>query len=198
MTLSCHDSSCVAFDLQNNCMEQNGRLYDLSATTRVFGDQHEKRMLRVTVQEELFPITGLSTTSSLAPAIRDIFRCQLSHNAPVNPLTMSPLGYKWLYEEARILHGDISLNNLMYCKKQDETICGVLIDYDILQRPTSRHLSSAQERNHLWQSTSLLRCPRSACTDMILNLCSISSSRRDIAKGRKLQIFRFWDGPITG
>ncbi|KAF8802375.1 hypothetical protein BYT27DRAFT_7341453 [Phlegmacium glaucopus] len=50
----------------------------------------------------------------IAPVIRDVFRC-----------------YRWLYEEAKVIHRDISLNNLMYRKKADNSVYGVLSDYDL-------------------------------------------------------------------
>ncbi|KAF8180345.1 hypothetical protein K438DRAFT_2021435 [Mycena galopus ATCC 62051] len=53
-------------------------------------------LLRIVIQEELHPITDLSTAAELGEAFRGIFRC-----------------YRWLYEHPRIMHCDISLNNLI-------------------------------------------------------------------------------------
>ena len=44
----------------------------------LLGDKYEERELRIVVQEELFPITQLTTAADLAIALRGIFNCQLS------------------------------------------------------------------------------------------------------------------------
>ena len=50
------------------------------------------------------------------------------------------VGYKWLYNEARILHRDISLNNLMYYRDRDnDKIYGVLNDFDLSHQMTGEH-----------------------------------------------------------
>jgi serine/threonine protein kinase len=50
------------------------------------------------------------------------------------------VGYKWLYNEARILHRDISLNNLMYYRDHDNhKIYGVLNDFDLSHQMTGKH-----------------------------------------------------------
>ncbi|KAJ6611562.1 hypothetical protein B0H10DRAFT_2285943, partial [Mycena sp. CBHHK59/15] len=61
------------------------------------GKEYELQVLRIVVQETLHPITELTTAAELGEAFRGIFRC-----------------YRWLYEQPRIMHRDISLNNLMY------------------------------------------------------------------------------------
>ncbi|KAF8199158.1 hypothetical protein BJ912DRAFT_1139962 [Pholiota molesta] len=75
---------------------------------------YEERTLQVLVMKELHPIRDLDTADKLIPVVQDIFKC-----------------YKWLHETAEVIHRDISENNLMYWKKADGTICGVLSDYDL-------------------------------------------------------------------
>ncbi|PFH45845.1 hypothetical protein AMATHDRAFT_200217 [Amanita thiersii Skay4041] len=74
---------------------------------------YEKRVLRILIMTELFPIIELTKTATLGPAIKDIFNC-----------------YRWLFEEAGVLHRDISLKNLMY-RKKDGKAYGVLLDFDM-------------------------------------------------------------------
>ncbi|KAF8877704.1 hypothetical protein BD779DRAFT_1556681, partial [Infundibulicybe gibba] len=78
-----------------------------------FGDSYEMRVPRVIIMEQLFPITQLTGAASAAPVYRDIVRC-----------------YEWLYKKCKILHGDISINNLMY-RKSHNGIHGVLNDFDL-------------------------------------------------------------------
>ncbi|KAK0421557.1 hypothetical protein EV421DRAFT_1879623 [Armillaria borealis] len=80
---------------------------------------YEERLLRITVSERLFPITDLTDVKDIAQVFFDIFRC-----------------HHWLYENAKILHRDMSLNNLMYRKRHDNSkgkvrILGVLNDFDL-------------------------------------------------------------------
>ncbi|KAK0460330.1 hypothetical protein IW261DRAFT_1614675 [Armillaria novae-zelandiae] len=85
--------------------------------------------LRITLSERLFPITDLADVKDIGQVFLDIFR---SHH--------------WLYENAQILHRDMSLNNIMYRKrsKRNIRIRGVLNDFDLssvipLQEATSLH-----------------------------------------------------------
>ncbi|PFH45181.1 hypothetical protein AMATHDRAFT_162234, partial [Amanita thiersii Skay4041] len=57
---------------------------------------YEERKLEILVLRELSPITNLVSTKTLAPAIRDIFKC-----------------YRWLYNEAKLMHRDVSTENIM-------------------------------------------------------------------------------------
>ncbi|KAF8154851.1 hypothetical protein B0H34DRAFT_540338 [Crassisporium funariophilum] len=84
---------------------------------------------------ELFSITELKTSDELVPVIKDIFKCEFAIAfllvAHLNGfLFPSFSGYQWLYEHAKLIHRDISLNNLMY-RKVDGRICGVLSNYDL-------------------------------------------------------------------
>jgi len=42
----------------------------------ILGDKYETRVLRIIVQEELFPITDCHTAPELAQAFREIFQCE--------------------------------------------------------------------------------------------------------------------------
>ncbi|KAF8274785.1 hypothetical protein EI94DRAFT_1713047, partial [Lactarius quietus] len=90
------------------------------------GDRYEERVLRIIVQEELYPITERTTAVDLAQSFREIFKC-----------------YRWLYDVPKILHRDISLNNLML-RKEGGNVYAVLNDLDLavnvdVQRPSSKH-----------------------------------------------------------
>ncbi|KAK0440229.1 hypothetical protein EV421DRAFT_788739 [Armillaria borealis] len=80
---------------------------------------YEEHLLCITVSERLFPITDLTDVKDIAQVFFDIFRC-----------------HHWLYENPKILHRDISLNNMMYRKRRDNSerkfqIFGVLNDFDL-------------------------------------------------------------------
>lgn len=58
------------------------------------------------------------------------------------------IGYRWLYEVPKILHWDISLNNLMFCK-EDGNVYVVLNDLDLaidvdVQSPLSKHCTGTK------------------------------------------------------
>ncbi|KAJ7194098.1 hypothetical protein GGX14DRAFT_378269, partial [Mycena pura] len=78
-----------------------------------FGEDYELRVLRIVVQERLYPITELTTAPELSKAFHGIFKC-----------------YRWLFETAGIMHRDISRNNLMY-RMIDGKFYGVLNDFDL-------------------------------------------------------------------
>ncbi|KAJ8091134.1 hypothetical protein PM082_024615 [Marasmius tenuissimus] len=91
----------------------------------LFGDKLERRDLHYVIVEQLYPITELKGLA-FGTAFKDIIRC-----------------HQWLIEVAKIMHRDVSLNNLLYRKKEGRTY-GVLNDYDLAcsldkpEEPTSR------------------------------------------------------------
>jgi serine/threonine protein kinase len=54
---------------------------------------------------------------------------------------LTPKGYEWLYTKPRIFHRDISLNNMMF-RKKDGKIFGVLNDFDLALFRTNTTQSS--------------------------------------------------------
>ncbi|KAF8915042.1 hypothetical protein CPB85DRAFT_1560513 [Mucidula mucida] len=70
--------------------------------------------MRIVIMEELFPIKTLTTASDLAQVFFDVLNC-----------------HKWLYDHPRILHRDISMNNIMYRFDEQRNVCGVLNDMDL-------------------------------------------------------------------
>ncbi|KAJ6606432.1 hypothetical protein DFH09DRAFT_1120195 [Mycena vulgaris] len=76
----------------------------------------------MSIQEELYPITQLTTVVDVSTAFRDIFHC-----------------YRWLYETSRIIHRDISIANLMF-RMKNGAICGVLNDYDLAVKLDSSYI----------------------------------------------------------
>ncbi|KAF8215492.1 hypothetical protein K438DRAFT_1660184 [Mycena galopus ATCC 62051] len=74
---------------------------------------YEERVLRVIVQEELRSIDELEDPVELAQALKQIFEC-----------------YRWLYEETKTIHRDVSVSNLMF-HEVDGNVYGVLNDFDL-------------------------------------------------------------------
>ena len=107
------------------------------------GDRYEERVLRIMVQENCLP--SQSRQSQLtSQSFREIFRCMYSHSVPFGrSLIVSVLGYRWLFEVPRILHRDISLNNLMLRKEGDKAY-GVLNDFDLAVDADVKSASSKQ------------------------------------------------------
>ncbi|KAJ6612922.1 hypothetical protein B0H10DRAFT_1917685 [Mycena sp. CBHHK59/15] len=93
-----------------------------------FVEGYELRVLRIVVQEKLYPITDLTTAAEPGEAFRGIFRC-----------------YRWLYEKADIMHRDISLNNLMY-RRINGKVYGVLNDFDLSVVMGTEPLSTSKQR----------------------------------------------------
>ncbi|KAJ6459440.1 hypothetical protein C8R47DRAFT_1202918 [Mycena vitilis] len=83
----------------------------LGELTAEDGD-HERRVLRIIVEQELQLLTKLSDPDELAVAFKGIVQC-----------------HHWLYETPKILHRDISASSLMF-QRIDNTILGVLSDFD--------------------------------------------------------------------
>ncbi|KAJ6510981.1 hypothetical protein C8R45DRAFT_400137 [Mycena sanguinolenta] len=77
------------------------------------GQEHKATVLRILVQEELHPITELTTAVALGEAFRGIFAC-----------------YRWSYERPQIMHRDINLTNLMY-RRIEGKVFGVLNDFGL-------------------------------------------------------------------
>ncbi|KAK0475735.1 hypothetical protein IW261DRAFT_1595246 [Armillaria novae-zelandiae] len=80
---------------------------------------YEEHLLRIPVSERLFPMTDLTDVKDIAQVFYHIFRC-----------------HHWLYEIPKILHRDMSLNNMMYRKRYDNSeqkfkVLGVLNDFDL-------------------------------------------------------------------
>ncbi|KAK0191596.1 hypothetical protein F5146DRAFT_1049500, partial [Armillaria mellea] len=77
-------------------------------------DTYEERVLRITVLEELYPITSLRKDKHYTQVFVDILQC-----------------HKWLYYHPKILHQDISIANIMYRVDDQENIFVVLNDFDL-------------------------------------------------------------------
>ncbi|KAJ7767986.1 hypothetical protein DFH07DRAFT_808337 [Mycena maculata] len=89
---------------------------------------YEERVLRVIVQEELRPIDELEDPVKLAQAFKQNFEC-----------------YRWLYEETKTIHRDISVSNLMF-HEIDGKVYGVLNDYDLALRLNDEPPSTSKQR----------------------------------------------------
>ncbi|KAF9455903.1 hypothetical protein BDZ94DRAFT_501667 [Collybia nuda] len=85
-------------------------------TAKYFTDRqfkYEERTLRVAVQEELLKLASLTAPSKHAQVFLDVLQC-----------------HRWLHEQPRVLHRDISAGNIMYRVIGGE-IYGVLNDLDL-------------------------------------------------------------------
>ncbi|KAJ7243571.1 hypothetical protein B0H12DRAFT_998246, partial [Mycena haematopus] len=89
---------------------------------------YEERVLRVIVQEELRPIDELEDPVEFAQAFKQIFEC-----------------YRWLFEEAKTIHRDISVSNLMF-HEIDGKVYGVLNDFDFALRLKENPPSTSKHR----------------------------------------------------
>ncbi|KAF9261906.1 hypothetical protein L218DRAFT_960856 [Marasmius fiardii PR-910] len=92
-----------------------------------FGDS-EKKTLRIVVEDSVFPITDLINPKDLRLAFKDIIKC-----------------HQWLVTVAKIIHRDISVNNLMYCQRNDEKY-GVLKDFDLACPPEEDWRTTYKQR----------------------------------------------------
>ncbi|KAK7036642.1 hypothetical protein VNI00_011575 [Paramarasmius palmivorus] len=98
--------------------------FDLDLFLSLF--EVEKRALRFLVVEELSPITELTDPNEMALVFKDTIEA-----------------HQWLVLYPRIMHRDISVNNLMY-RRIDGKVYGVLNDFDLAcfidehSMPTSR------------------------------------------------------------
>ncbi|KAJ7067136.1 hypothetical protein C8F01DRAFT_1120406 [Mycena amicta] len=95
---------------------------------KAFEEYSSQRLLRIVFQEEIHPITELTTAADLQEAFRGVFEC-----------------HRWLYEKAEIMHRDVSLKNLMY-RRIDGKVYGVLNDFDLSVFRDDAHLSTSHLR----------------------------------------------------
>ncbi|KAF4583340.1 hypothetical protein EYR38_002090 [Pleurotus pulmonarius] len=82
--------------------------------TRMFGGSYEDRRPHLLTMEKLDCIDTVQDCAELVTAFEQIVRC-----------------HRWVYEEAQILHRDISVKNLMFRRGEDGNIQGVLNDFDL-------------------------------------------------------------------
>ncbi|KAF9065344.1 hypothetical protein BDP27DRAFT_1424906 [Rhodocollybia butyracea] len=91
-----------------------------------------QRILRITVMTDLLPIAELTNPADLKIVFRDIFRC-----------------YRWLVEEAKILHRNVNVANITFQYGSNGSVYGVLNDFDhairtdVLRSPSSHRTGTA-------------------------------------------------------
>ncbi|KAF9071407.1 hypothetical protein BDP27DRAFT_1418981 [Rhodocollybia butyracea] len=91
-----------------------------------------QHILRITVMTKLLPIAELTNPADLKIVFRDIFRC-----------------YRWLVEEAKILHRNVNVANITFQYGSDGSVYGVLNDFDhairtdVLRSPSSHRTGTA-------------------------------------------------------
>ncbi|KAH7879640.1 uncharacterized protein C8R40DRAFT_437276 [Lentinula edodes] len=79
-------------------------------------EKYKERAMHVTVHEQLYPLSELEDPRDFAQVFYDILQI-----------------HQWLYDCGGILHGDLSLGNIMF-RRKDGKIYGVLNDYDLSSR----------------------------------------------------------------
>ncbi|KAK7028557.1 other 1 protein kinase [Favolaschia claudopus] len=87
---------------------------NLAREQMIVNHHTEPRTLHILVQEELYPITELTTADGLVDAFLGIFK-----------------SYRWLYEAAGIMHRDIRLTTLTYRKLSSGETHGVLDGFNL-------------------------------------------------------------------
>ncbi|KAJ3892918.1 protein kinase [Lentinula edodes] len=79
-------------------------------------EKYKERAMHVTVLEQLYPLSELEDPRDFAQVFYDILQI-----------------HQWLYDCGGILHGDLSLGNIMF-RRKDGKIYGVLNDFDLSSR----------------------------------------------------------------
>ncbi|KAK7440208.1 hypothetical protein VKT23_017150 [Stygiomarasmius scandens] len=89
--------------------------------------RYDKRVLRITVQDVLHPLTDLVDSTECAQVFYDVLQT-----------------HRWLVDHAKILHRDISMANVMF-RRIDGRVYGVLNDFDLASKlPPPQKLTSLQ------------------------------------------------------
>ncbi|KAJ3741297.1 protein kinase [Lentinula detonsa] len=91
-------------------------------------ENYKERVMRVTVLEELHPLSELEDPRDLAQVFYDVLQI-----------------HQWLYECAGILHRDLSIGNVMF-RQKDGKIYGVLNDFDLSSRVQDMSNGSASDQ----------------------------------------------------
>ncbi|KAJ4483914.1 hypothetical protein J3R30DRAFT_3368102 [Lentinula aciculospora] len=136
-----------------------------------FKDDYEMRVMRGSIQEELRPLSSLTTATGCAQVFYDVVQC-----------------HHWAWKYPQILHRDISQGNILVREKNGE-IYGVLNDWDLAiwlndQRdgPTSKFRTGtkpymAHEQHGIkWQGPHRFRHDLESVFYVILLLVSLYSS----------------------
>ncbi|KAJ4480276.1 hypothetical protein J3R30DRAFT_3371046 [Lentinula aciculospora] len=136
-----------------------------------FKDDYEMRLMRGSIQEELRPLSSLTTATGCAQVFYDVVQC-----------------HHWAWKYPQILHRDISQGNILVREKNGE-IYGVLNDWDLAiwlndQRdgPTSKFRTGtkpymAHEQHGIkWQGPHRFRHDLESVFYVILLLVSLYSS----------------------
>ncbi|KAF5349780.1 hypothetical protein D9758_010221 [Tetrapyrgos nigripes] len=120
------------------------RLFEFMRDKLKADSTYELRILRILVLRPLKPITQLNDPKDFAQVFYDILQI-----------------HRWLVDHAKILHRDISQNNIMYRVLKDDKVRGVLNDFDLASKlPMSRsHSSQTRSGTRLFMSHELLIPP---------------------------------------
>ena len=110
--------------------------------------KHERRTLRIIIQERLYPLKKLTNVKDIAQVLLDVACGTYFRFVHWSPDAYVVLVHRWLYERVGILHRDLSLSNIMYRTIKGK-VHGVLTDYDIAswtRSLTGDHIKSLQQR----------------------------------------------------
>ena len=100
--------------------------------------EYERRTLRIIIQERLYPLKTLTDVKDIAQTLVDVACGTHFPLFSSQWYTHASLVHRWLYDHVGILHGDLSLNNIM-CRivkvnragVTEKKVYGVLTDYDL-------------------------------------------------------------------
>ncbi|EPQ53232.1 hypothetical protein GLOTRDRAFT_131507 [Gloeophyllum trabeum ATCC 11539] len=103
---------------------------------------------RLVLDPFAIPITYFETKKELVGAFIDTIKGKFLESSVLAPCSRPPTAHKTLLEEAKILHRDISINNIMLVDSKDSTNRrrGILIDFDTATRYNNGAAESNLER----------------------------------------------------
>jgi hypothetical protein len=118
------------------------------------GYTYERRTLRIIIQERLYPLKTLSNVKDIAQVLLDIACSTCISFALSLPSIYTALVHRWLHDWAKILHRDLSLNNIMWriikelnaAGVKEDKVCGVLTDYDLSSRTMGSDYTKTSEQ----------------------------------------------------
>ncbi|KAK7468923.1 hypothetical protein VKT23_003419 [Stygiomarasmius scandens] len=161
----------------------------LAAHFRVLDIPYEERVLRITVQDVLHPITDLIDPKECAQVFYDVLQV-----------------HRWLVDYGKILHRDISMANIMF-RRINGLVYGVLNDFDLasrlpppdkptsLQRTGTKPYMSHDLLDPTWEMGHVYRHDLESLFYVVLILCchyEKHPSSSQLQKTRRQRPFDIW------
>lgn len=101
-------------------------------------NRFEIRVWRVTILEKLEPLNALKNPKEYAQVFYDILQ-GATFSFVVIPATKLRIVHRWLSNEVKILHRDLSPGNIMFRRSASGQVYGVLNDFDLASRLDIEH-----------------------------------------------------------